>query len=736
MTRCNRPGCGGELSGSGFCRKCRRRPLPVADASSPDDAAADEPAARETPTAAAGRSLPWWGLDLVTIHHPAKAGGAPLVQSDPRTPDDLKYCTGCGEPVGQPVGDRSGRAKGYCQGCGTAYDFTPRAAGAAIDGRYKIVGALGFGASGWAYLADDPLLKTRVVLKAVSAAQAAETVVEERDVLTRLRHDNIVRILNRTTEGPYLVLEYEGGSELSVEDSDPLEVLLAFGLQVAQALDYLHTRGLLHCDVKPANIIRVREQGVLREREQVRLIDFGAVRAITTQGPIRSHTPRYAPPPGDPELKRPTEGFDVYCLAKTLAVLCAPHLSRRPPAAGADSLRRLLDRAMATEHETRFRTVAAFAEQLSGVIRELVAGRPGGQRVSRVSAVFDELAGGLDGGLGAARPLEHWTSAELTGSRELRVPAPFEPPTPGAAAATLPGVLVDTVLVDTVLVDTAGPITLDGADRARLRDCLAAVRRGDPSAADAELAKAVMPPHDWRWSWYRGLIALARGSSADVTAARKHFTAVRAAVPGELIPRLALGLCAELGADGATGAAEARAHYEAVAAVDVGLAPALFGLARICFATGPRRAAVAVVEQLAQHAQHGRAAQVAAIRLLAAPGGAELPSGADVDRARALLDTLGPDPQTRASLRAEIACAEFTRAGGLTGRPDGWRAVAAAALPWVRAGRDDAARAERDGFAQAIRALRVAHERSAPESVQRRLVDLAHKVEPALGWSW
>ncbi len=159
------------------------------------------------------------------------------------------------------------------------------------------------------------------------------------------------------------------------------------GLQILQALDYLHARGLLHIDVKPENIIRFGEQGADGPRDRVRLIDFGAVWKLGSPGPVSSYTEAYAPPKTDQETC-PTVGFDLFCLGSTLQVLCRRQL-RDPAAPGVVALDRLLKRATDTGTPgRRFVSARQFAEQLSRVIRQVVAaptpagGSPGPRRCS------------------------------------------------------------------------------------------------------------------------------------------------------------------------------------------------------------------------------------------------------------------------------------------------------------------------------------------------------------------
>ncbi|MFE1859720.1 tetratricopeptide repeat protein [Streptomyces anandii] len=692
MRMCNRPDCGrGEIDDSGFCTECDREPLP------PDRAAA---AGRDAgPGRAPGRGAsvgvapvrpdPWYGLALAGDGHAPEAPAVPAGAAGP-VAEEHRFCPnpGCGRPVGRGQGGAPGRVAGFCAHCGTRYDFA-QPHGLTIAGRYAVERVLGSGAYGAAYLAHDRNLSTHVVVKALNRSVAA-TAEHERDVLVGLRHDSIVRILGYEREGPHLVLEYVPGDPLSARDGDRLETLLAHGVRVLQALDYLHARGLLHCDVKPLNIIRYREESPAGPLDRVRLIDFGAVRSREKDtGPVVAYTRAYAPPEGDPEHIRPTGGFDLYGLGMTLREVCRAHGGDRA-APGVDSLMLLLDRATDTAVPgRRFVSARQFGEQLSGVIRQIVAAAPTGRQVTRPSALFGSMTEPLHGGLGAARPLAHWVRATADDRGRLSMPAPFSAPAPADVAVALPAPLSDP--------DDPVPEAAGGA----LAESRLALRRRDLAAAERALAAADLPEWHWLGSWYAGLIALARGDAALATG---HFTDVRRTLPGELVPQLALGLCAEL-RGGREDLEVARSHYGTVFATTPALGAAGFGLARVQQSAGRRADAVAVAERLAGEFRYEREARVAAVRLLVTPltpaGHGEV-AEEDLARAREAVAGLEVEEAAAAGLRAEIQYAEFLRA------PDRLR------------------------LSEAVRALG-AHATTEREYVA--LVDLANRLRPPLRWA-
>ena len=724
---CNRPDCGrGPIDEQGFCEACDRQPLPrTLPLPPPRDGAASaggaaEPDPEQPARGGAGvgvaqvRPDPWYGLGLVdsvqapetteTTETPeAPEIPEPDTPKTPKTPDAPagppgapepvpeahRFCPdpSCRRPVGRGHDGEPGRTAGFCPHCGTRFDFG-RPGGLTIAGRYDVLRVLGSGAYGAAYLAHDRNLATDVVLKALHKS-VARTAAHERDVLVGLRHDSIVRILGYEEEGPHLVLEWVPGVPLAARDGDRLETLLAHGVRVLQALDYLHARGLLHCDVKPLNIIRFREENPAGALDRVRLIDFGAVRSQAEDtGPLVAYTRAYAPPETDPEHLHPSPGFDLFGLGMTLREICRSHRTDRS-APGVDSLHLLLGRATHPERWRRFRSARQFAEQLSGVIRQVVAAPPARRQVSRPSALFGSAPESLHGGLGAARPLAHWV--EALGARPdegalLRMPAPFSSPEPGDIAAALPAPLSDPD--DPGVTDPAG---------GTLAASRLALRRKDAATAAEHLAAAGLPDWHWLTDWYCGLIALADGSPKRAAAV---FTMVRRALPGELIPHLALGLCAELRGDRAV----ARSHYDTVFGTTPALGAAGFGLARVLLLAGERAKAVEVAEQLAKEFRYEREARVAAVRLrvvvLAGPDH-PAPSEDDVARARADLRGLDVNEAATAALRAEIQYAEFLHTH------------------------------DRLKLSEAIRAL-------GPHAPTEReyiaLVDLANRLRPALRW--
>jgi serine/threonine-protein kinase PknG len=677
VTSCNRPDCaGGLVDETGFCETCSRRPLPPGV----------QPPGATTPTGrpqmAAG---PWWGRSLVPIEEADEP--EPSLLEGARLPAGQRICARCGLLVG-----RTGRDRGACPRCAARFDFAPplRPGDLVDNDRYRVRGVLGHGGFGWAYLADDNQLPRRVVLKGVINDQVAATVEREMTHLAELENPYIVRIWGYVRDGRYLVLDYAGGSTVRpVGRGEPLAPLLALGLQLLEALDYLHGKGYLHCDVKPANLVR--------GGDRIRLIDFGTVRTADDRTPASSFTPEYCPGDGDPERAGPTPGFDLYCAGKTLAELCREHLEFRGDQPGVESLRLLLDRATHAEPERRFVSARQFAEQLSGVLRQVL----GGPTAPHRSVVFGSMTQALHGGLGEVLPFERWVRARAAETGIVHTgAAPFACPEPGQVSRALPAVLPDPW--DLRSGDTATTV------EAQLNACHTALRQGNPAAAAARLDESALSYTDWRADWYRGLIFMALN---QVGQALKAFRRVRAAVPGELEPLLALGLCAELQGD----LPAAAVHYEMVSVADESLIAGHFGRARILLADGHRADAADALERVPRESRFEDAARIASIRALITGFGigdaAMSPAPGDVRRAVGRRKDLDLDDLSSALLDAELACAELAgqRAAG----------VPSSTLRLT-----------------VERALRRLATFAPSERSHTALIDLANAVRPVTIWSW
>ncbi len=172
-------------------------------------------------------------------------------------------------------------------------------------GHYEILEVVGSGGFGVVLKAFDAKLHRIVAIKTLAVAFAASAsarrrFVREAQAAAAVNHDNVVDIYAVEESGPvpYLVMEYIGGISLEerLQQNGPLELkeTLRIALQTADGLAAAHRQGLVHRDVKPANILL--ENGVMR----VKITDFGLARAVDdtslSQAGIIAGTPTYMSP--------------------------------------------------------------------------------------------------------------------------------------------------------------------------------------------------------------------------------------------------------------------------------------------------------------------------------------------------------------------------------------------------------------------------------------------------------
>lgn len=161
-----------------------------------------------------------------------------------------------------------------------------------LIGKYEVLRKLGEGATSEVFLARDPFHNQQVAIKRVRpAAVAAESdghegryyerfFAAEAALVGRLQHPNVVQILDAVADpvAPYLVMEYVQGITLRrfcrADALLSLEQIVEIGFKCAMALGYVYRQGLIHRDVKPANILAVLEHDQVID---VKITDFGSV---------------------------------------------------------------------------------------------------------------------------------------------------------------------------------------------------------------------------------------------------------------------------------------------------------------------------------------------------------------------------------------------------------------------------------------------------------------------------
>jgi serine/threonine protein kinase len=207
-------------------------------------------------------------------------------------------------------------------------------------GHYRIDGVLGRGGMSVTYRATDVRLGRKVALKVIGEhltadAEFRERFVDEARNTSAIDHANIVPLYDfDEVDGLlYIAMRLVDGSDLASHIKDgplsPARTLTLLG-QVAEALDMLHGKGLVHLDVKPANVLVTTKEAV---REHVYLADFGLTRRGATGHRTRTGDFLGSPTYAAPEHLRgePVDGrTDAYALACMLYAC----LSGRPPFQG------------------------------------------------------------------------------------------------------------------------------------------------------------------------------------------------------------------------------------------------------------------------------------------------------------------------------------------------------------------------------------------------------------------
>lgn len=175
-------------------------------------------------------------------------------------------------------------------------------------GRYRILEQTGQGGMAYVYKALDTQLERVVALKIVRSEvfppnivhKANQRFLREAKALAQLVHSNIVKVYDygEFDGSPYIVMEYLPGGTLREQLGTPMPVAdaLELILPVAKALEHAHSRGILHRDVKPANIlINENHEPVLTDFGIAKLLDFEEGSTLTGSG-MGIGTPAYMAP--------------------------------------------------------------------------------------------------------------------------------------------------------------------------------------------------------------------------------------------------------------------------------------------------------------------------------------------------------------------------------------------------------------------------------------------------------
>jgi len=287
-------------------------------------------------------------------------------------------------------------------------------------GRYEILRVLGKGAMGVVYLARDPQIERELALKTIrfdhaegsfNPEEAKARFLKEAKISGRLQHPHIVTIFDVGEDGGmlYLAMEYVPGGSLSQRLADPDSLSLYDRVrvvaEVAEALGHAHERGVLHRDVKPANVL-------LTPHLDAKVTDFGIGKFLAGDSDLTSTgqmvgSPAYMSPEqikGD-KLDARTDIFSLGVVlyqaitlrkpfpADTLTTLVYQILHEEPPdpqALRADlppEYTPIVKKCLAKKREDRYTTATELAGDLRAALGDAPVTRTSGLNASRVEAI-------------------------------------------------------------------------------------------------------------------------------------------------------------------------------------------------------------------------------------------------------------------------------------------------------------------------------------------------------------
>lgn len=245
---------------------------------------------------------------------------------------------------------------------------------------FRLLRRIGQGGMGTVFEAEQCALKRRVAVKVLAASLALDGAqrdhfAQEGAIIARLHHPNIVQVYSAGVEGGncFYAMELMQGSAIDAHTARTPRAVAELGLQVAMALAYAHRCGVLHCDIKPANLL-------LAEDGHLLVSDFGLARLQGSAGAEAGGTLRYMAP----ELfagAAPSPQSDLYALGLTLYELTVGHspFAGLSPQETRDALA-----------EGRIPPLRSGSQDFDALIAHCLAVAPG-QRYASMDALADDL---------------------------------------------------------------------------------------------------------------------------------------------------------------------------------------------------------------------------------------------------------------------------------------------------------------------------------------------------------
>ena len=438
-------------------------------------------------------------------------------------------------------------------------------------GRYEVIEPLAAGAMGSVYLASDPHTGGIVAIKTLKRVDDVEgstqewaAILREAQVAKLLAHPNIVTVYDivdaQGGDPPFVVMEYVQGTSLATLMTTgtplPMDFTLSVTAQVASALDHAHSKGVVHGDVKPSNILISNDETAL-------LIDFGIARlaseASETHNGLAMGTPRYAAPEQaqGKELGRRADVFSLAVVAYEMLTGQAAFSGENAAEVTWKIARGMMDRLPSEVDE--------LSPQVQSVLAQALHIEPAG-RFSSPGEFATALLGAADPVALAQptpRPLPEFEPATVEPSldqvstqdlSELVPPAePFDPRTLSEPDSEMPNP--------------------DGEDVLELPDLDSRSVPVVPSGAEGGAEEATLPdngtfgPQAQSWSWrdlQRRFEPLLQRFRVDVEWRRTTAVAVSTLVAGLLLGSLTIWLASPGDSDNLGFSAEHRLRQRIV----------------------------------------------------------------------------------------------------------------------------------------------------------------------------
>ena len=348
---------------------------------------------------------------------------------------------------------------------------------------YRLVRKIGTGGMGEVFEAVQISLNRKVAVKVLSRSLTSdpaqwEQFENEARVIAMLHHPNIVKIYNAgvSADRCYYAMELINGTGLNHYETNAPREVARLGLQAARALSYAHSCGVLHCDVKPANLL-------LDNHGEIHIGDFGLAFVMKDTGEqgrpgMRSGTLRYMAPE---RLKHGINSFagDQYSFGVTLYELVthAPVLQEQNP-------RKLIDRICSAP----LPPLQCPEPDLAAIINRCISFDPAARYPSMEKAAED---------------LEHFlhhepvSAADTSAFRRLRLWAQRKPAVAALSLLALTAILAFAAAVTVGFIRTNSALKLAeknaAAANAALSDIFAHIEHRTPTSSGSELLSRLMP---------------------------------------------------------------------------------------------------------------------------------------------------------------------------------------------------------------------------------------------------